>query len=321
MKEKEKTIYCCPKCGIEFDINIIICPRCIRYLRAKSRIVSKKKEEDKAQCISSLVSEPLMAFKKDSESIFLPLDQFYTNWDDTYERLFQMAGDILVWLKMDITDVYCGYSDDMNAPGIYSEQGGRKTILINSKYKNNPFQVGAILAHECMHHYMRMHNLESSYDLKNERETDLMTVSNGLGILVINGMAYKGSSGLTILAALFGFLFIREEKTSFGYFEYSDYCKYLRSYLEAKGIDEKDIIGFVRPEARVLFEERKRQNLIVIFILIVIAVVLVSYLGLAIVARCATLSDFVVTGISILIIAVLLIRHKKNKRRRTLREK
>lgn len=231
----------CPKCQREYDDTWGICINCSIPLEDKGFHLETSP-------LSSIKAG--MNFEQDPKKLFLPKKGFYDNWNASQERMLQMMKDIFVWLEMDTSNLWGGYSVDLAYPGVYMKREWEDIILINSGYRNNPFETGAILAHECIHHYMRKQGLEIPERLENERKTDLLTISTGLGVLYVNGMSYESNWYITAIALLAGFFFTAQEKKWFGYFPPKEYCKHFLSYLKSKNLTESDVMGFIHPKSK-----------------------------------------------------------------------
>ncbi len=231
----------CRKCNKIYDDSWKICLSC-------NILLDNEVSQPKIVLLSSVV--PPRAFDSTVKNIFMPKPDFYDKWNPSVERMLLMTADIFTWLSMDTSNIFCDYGSDMNCPGFYKKIPEGGMIFINSKYKNNPFETGAILVHECMHHYMRKHDLEIADRLENEKKTDLLTISNGLGILYINGMCYESNWGITAIAAIGGGVVDAQQRKWFGYYSWQEYCKQFVEYLNVKNIDGSDVIGVIHPKSR-----------------------------------------------------------------------
>jgi hypothetical protein len=230
----------CPKCSKAYDDSWGVCLQCNVKLEKKTHHIKS---------LSSVV--PMRAFIDGFNKLFIPANEFYADWKDSEDRLLKMMNDIFLWLNLSIANVFGGYDCDLgDVPGVYIKEGNKSSIFVNSKYHSNPFQAAAILAHECMHHFMYVHNLALDNRLENERKTDLLTISHGLGILYVNGMYYDDNAMMTALGLLGGVLISAEEKTSFGYYDAKEYCQHFATYLKENSIKGKDVLGFIHPAAR-----------------------------------------------------------------------
>lgn len=184
--------------------------------------------------------------------IYFPDDDFYANWDGSEERLNVMLAKILEWLKEPPLKGMVAYLPNLPSAGLFTTPNNRENILIKSEFRNNAFVVSAILAHECMHLYMRRHGMEIYGVAENELYTDLATIYSGLGILITNGMKYNNYWYLTAIVFLAGYIFVNEEKKSFGYFTADEYGQYFADYLNflKRGKKNVSIKGFIHPQAR-----------------------------------------------------------------------
>lgn len=247
---RENSMKECPKCFKKFDVSWAACLNCGGPLIS---LASDYKDE---LSIENLIR----IFEEDFKKLFLPNDRFYENWSPTNERLDLMAQEIFDWLNIQDRAVPAQYTKQIEAPGVYVCQDIKAAIFISEKYKNDPFKVGAILAHECMHHYMRLHNLEATNRQKNELKTDLATICSGLGILIINGMAYKSQWYITVIAIFFGRLYINEQRRYFGYYEPQEFCRNFATYLKLKSLQGYPIIGAIHPQARSFLPREISKN-------------------------------------------------------------
>jgi hypothetical protein len=194
-------------------------------------------------------------FKKDNVplgKIFLPDDTFYSQWDNTGNGLRLMASKISGWLNITIREsVSVGFSEEMESPGLFINEKGRRTIFVNAKHKDNPFECAAILSHEMMHYYlMAMNEFSLDDTLENEQLTDLATIYSGLGILIINGFQYYSGWHETIIGLMLGMIRFHTEKLSFGYFKPKDYGQLLKNYLSEFKIDGGEARSYILPKAR-----------------------------------------------------------------------
>lgn len=90
------------------------------------------------------------------------------------------------------------------AGGIRGSGSRTSSIEIPMAYVGLPYAVGAILAHEITHHYLAEYRLGYHKEAENERFTDLASLANGLGKLVLNGLSAQAQPYLV-------------EDTAFGY--------------------------------------------------------------------------------------------------------
>lgn len=101
-------------------------------------------------------------------------------------------------------------------------RGSREsTIRIPLAYVGVPYAVGAILAHEITHQHLAEYRLGYLKEAENERFTDLASLANGLGKLVLNGLSAQAQP------------FLDDDK-SFGYISSEEkvyaYCKVCQQY-------------------------------------------------------------------------------------------
>lgn len=183
-------------------------------------------------------------------NIFIPDDDFYGNWNSSDERLNQMANTIFRWLQLDSTIIEVKYDNSIKMAGLYRYNGNIRTILINSKYGKDPFYVGAILAHECMHFYLEKNDIGSKDVMTTELATDFGTIITGLSILTINGMFYKNYWHRTVLGMMIGMIYAKKYERLVGYLLPRDYCIIFTEYLKMRNFSGKDIIGYINPYAR-----------------------------------------------------------------------
>lgn len=80
----------------------------------------------------------------------------------------------------------------------------RSLIRIPFAYVGTPYAVGAILAHELAHQHLAEERLSYTDELENEKLTDLASIANGLGKLVLAGLSRQAQPNPV-------------EQTSFGY--------------------------------------------------------------------------------------------------------
>ena len=229
----------CPHCYKKYDDTWTLCLNC--EVSLKNVDVSSKDEFDRLMDM----------FDKEFPAPFLPGESFYAKWNISEERLGLMAQEIFKWLKLEDHPIPVRYAPKgMKAPGVYVCQGQEGAIYISVRHKEDPFEVAAILAHECMHHYMKIHHLEEPETRKNELKTDLATICSGLGVLIINGMSHKSHWYITVIALFLGRIYINEQKRSFGYFKPDEFGQYLNRYLKHKSMDGAAVMGYIHPSAR-----------------------------------------------------------------------
>ncbi len=190
--------------------------------------------------------------------------------DDIYKQYFiggsdgirYMAKSIFDILKIPANNCIVDFVDSKmlvelragDVPGIFTkriiEDKTTEIILVNTRYCNDPFAIGAVLAHEIMHLYLDRLGIRLEDVRENELLTDLATIYTGLPLLVINGYKYSSNWWLTIILVCIGFLYWRTEKFSFGYFKPEEYSRFTRIYLKERGSSLEDVIGFIKPDAR-----------------------------------------------------------------------
>lgn len=233
-------MYKCPKCHKTYDHTWRVCLDC----RIKLEYLSSEKQY-------GLSVESVDALFKDKfTSTFLPEDGFYDGWAANDERLNRMKTDVFNWLQLDPKIVSAKFEDKLNGAGLYVADSNNPAIYVNRQNAKDPFCVGAIMAHECMHHYMVLNSMNANDRLMNELKTDLSTISAGLGLLVVNGMKMRRYWHLTALLMLVGQYYYKESKRSVGYFTANAYCNNFAEYLSRRQFNKKDILRYVHPLAR-----------------------------------------------------------------------
>ena len=196
------------------------------------------------------------------EKPFYPDAFFYTQYyRDPLKGLHYMAMVIFSLLKIEPNGCMIDFYNEKevqrggDAAGFYTkikddEGKEREIIVINSKYKDSPLAVGAILAHEMMHLYLYRLGLKLENIQENELMTDLATINTGLSILILNGMSYSSQWLLTVLLIFFGRIYWRSKELAFGYFKPKEYAEHAISYFKEKGLGVEDFIGYVAPMSR-----------------------------------------------------------------------
>ena len=195
--------------------------------------------------------------------IFLPSDDYYLQYyqhQNRSEGLQYMATELFGWLGIRPNGCIIDFYDEINFPsqsghtaGFYTKTGGvigqKEVIFVNSKYKDDPLAVGAILAHEMLHLYLFRLKIEIDDVQKNELLTDLATIRTGLPVLILNGMSYSSEWYLTIIMIAFGRLYWSSQQLAFGYFKPRLYGKKVRAYLRENGLSVADILGYLAPKS------------------------------------------------------------------------
>lgn len=236
----------------------------IAYLLYKWKEARRiKKEIERNNFIASLDTalDSLPKFE-----IFYPSAEFYLEYKkNNIDGLHLMSKELFRWLCIKPNDCIIDFLDEdelkdkpeqeKSAAGIYKtvqNDNGEyvDAIFINLKYKKNPFAVGAILAHEMMHLYLRRKQIGIDDTLSNELLTDIATIRTGLSLLIINGMSYTSRWFFTILAAFGGVLYMHEEEVTFGYFSQKEYSSLSVEHLKNKKITIVDVLGCINPKAR-----------------------------------------------------------------------
>jgi len=214
----------------------------------------KRKGEVDKEWVNQKIGYLYLQLKEEMEKAktpFFPFRDFYSQWSANDFSLVLMAQKILTYLNEPMGNLVITFRNDLGEkPGLFTMQSGQEFILVNTKYRNDPYAVGAILAHEIMHLYLmsRKHIFLPNAE-ENELLTDLGTIYLGLGIVVINGMAYKSNWILTALALLAGVLYVKEEKLFFGYFDHSYYSFYLKEYFKINNIQLKEVAKYIHPKS------------------------------------------------------------------------
>ncbi len=256
----------CPKCGKQVSQTDRYCGSCGGSLQplAKPPSGGQRKSipaawvEEKTKLLKERLPKDVQ------EKPFYPDDLFYLQYyADPLASLHYKAQVIFSLLKIEPSGCVIDFCDEKefhkylsgDTAGVYTtfedEEGRKKElILINSKHKDDTFAVGAILAHEMMHLYLSRLNLRLQDTQENELLTDLATINTGLPILILNGMSYSSAWWLTIIMAVFGWVYISSEELAFGYFKPGEYGSHAVSYLNEKHIKVEDIIGYLTPSSR-----------------------------------------------------------------------
>ncbi len=195
---------------------------------------------------------------------FYPDAYFYAQYyQDPLKGLHYMGTVIFSILKIEpngcVIDFYDEKEQQKNlsgdTAGFYTkfkdDKGEEKEIiLINSKHKNNPLAIGAVLAHEMMHLYLFRLGLKLEDVHENELLTDLATINTGFSILILNGMSYSSEWYLTIIMLVFGRIYWRSQQLAFGYFKPKEYGKHAMIYFKERNLSAEDIIGYLNPTSR-----------------------------------------------------------------------
>lgn len=180
-------------------------------------------------------------------TVFQPTDDFYSQpLTGMAEQMLEFAG-----VNLGQDQVYIGFSNDIDVPGLYFEHDGVHNILIKQSHSNNALECAAILAHELMHYVLiggMNYRLEQQMD--NEQLTDMATVYAGLGLVVLNGFDHEGNNWIITIAALFaGVLRYSSKSLSFGYYQPKQYAELVAGYIDDNDIDEDFFAGYVMPGA------------------------------------------------------------------------
>ena len=194
---------------------------------------------------------------------FYPDAYFYAQYhQDHLKGLHYMATMLFDFLKISPNGCVIDFYDEKDfrsgsgdTAGFYTKfkdanDEEKELIFINSKHKDNPLAVGAILAHEMMHLYLFRLNLKLEDTGENELLTDLATINTGLSILIVNGMSYSSFWWLSVILIFFGIRYWHSEQLSFGYFKPKEYGKHAVSYFTERNISIRDVVGYINPTSR-----------------------------------------------------------------------
>jgi len=161
-----------------------------------------------------------------------------------------MAIEIFSWLGISRGNAIIEFSSGSGHPGLFTYQSNMEKIQIDSVHVTDTYAVGAILAHEIMHLFLRRVGIARQDVEENELLTDLASIHAGLGVLMLNGMKQSSDWMITIAALLTGRLYMKEEKRYFGYFDGEDYGNHFVKWLKAKHCAVGQIKGYLHPNAR-----------------------------------------------------------------------
>jgi hypothetical protein len=167
----------------------------------------------------------------------------------TDAMLNSMANQLFDWLHIARGNSVVEFSSSISSPGVFIKQGANEIIRINSKHSNDPYAVGAILAHEMMHLFLGRIDIFNATTEENELLTDLATIQTGLGVLIVNGMRHNSNWMLTIAALFAGGIYYKEERNYFGYFKGESYGRYFLKWLKSKSIPLEEVKGYIHPRA------------------------------------------------------------------------
>jgi hypothetical protein len=262
---REKSVFCthCGKQVSEADQYCVFCGSPL-HPQAKPSIGGQRKSipdawvEEKTKLLKERLPKDVQ------ESPFYPDDLFYLQYyADPLASLHYKAQVIFSLLNIEPCGCVIDFCEEKQFKGHFSadtaglyttikdEDGQeREVILINSKHKDNTLAVGAILAHEMMHLYLSRLNLRLQDTQENELLTDLATINAGLSILILNGMSYSSDMWLTIIMAVVGRVYWREQEVSFGYYRPDEYGRHSLSYFSDRSIPVNDFIGYLSPTSR-----------------------------------------------------------------------
>lgn len=196
--------------------------------------------------------EDLFKARKHKGEFFLPDSRFYSL------DLNGMAEAIFDWIGLETKDkISISYADDFeelglkDVAGLYKENEGVHYIFLNSKKVHNPFQVGAVLAHELMHYIlMGVCNYMLEDNLQNEKFTDIATVFTGLGVIVTNGFEFSSGWARTIGALMLGFISFNVQSLYFGYYKPKQYAHMLKDFADTFHIRSEEYAGYLLPWTR-----------------------------------------------------------------------
>lgn len=215
----------------------------------------KKKKKLTQEWVNQKIGHLYFSLKNEMEktrSPFFPSRDFYNEWSDNDFSLAVMAQKILFYLDEPVGNFIVAFHNGLgDTPGVFTvTEEGQEVIFVNDKYIQDPYAVGAVLAHEIMHLYLmsRKHIVLEDAN-ENELLTDLGTIYLGLGILVINGMSYKSNWFLTVMGLFAGLLYVNEQKLAFGYFDPHQYAFYLKEYFKRNNIKLREVAKRIHPKS------------------------------------------------------------------------
>jgi len=232
----------CSKCGMRDGVEQIYDPKFSE---------NTKERYEWENSLTNLLKNKLPNNFLENRQPFFPSISLYKMHANKEDILISMADEIFEFLNIPRNDVIITFNSKLNnIPGLYTIIEGKEVILINSKYKNNPYIIGAILAHEITHLFLISRNnicIESEYE--NEIFTDLASIQLGLGVLIINGMEYKSNWFFTAFALLGGSLYINTKTLSFGYFQPKPYGERFLKYCVENNIAINNVASYIHPKA------------------------------------------------------------------------
>lgn len=196
----------------------------------------------------------IQALKSDKlfGKLFIPDDDFYNAWNSDDHSLQTMFKKLLDYTGIEAQNLKVSFYDNLQSAGLYVHDGSIKTIFVNSCYRNNVFEVSAILAHELMHYYLiEKKNILLPNMLENEILTDFATISAGLGIVVLNSFYHYFGWHEMIIGASFGKMSIVSNRRSFGYFNPFYYGKLYKKYIKEQKINKAQAFGHILPTSRI----------------------------------------------------------------------
>ena len=208
----------CSKCKSIYEDSWVTCINCGDKW-AKSLPVNTDEKFGK-----KVVRELYKKVGKDSKEInqlLIPDAKFYHCHNDVTLIPQIMGRQILEYLKMPVRSVVASFGGNFNCPGRVETSGYDYFIEISSEHRNNFRSIGAIIAHEATHVYMKEKGLYYTDTKENEMATDIVAITLGLGLLMLNGFSEKIEHKTNLLGEetishrkFFGYL----DPTDAGYF-------------------------------------------------------------------------------------------------------
>lgn len=200
-----------------------------------------------------------------SSRFFYPDQEFYSEYTKNIETgLDDMVNKLFAYLEIPREGCIVSFCPKKvlmqispDTAGFYTKQLSDENkevemIMVSIEHAEKPLHVAAILAHEMMHLYLFRLGIEIEDTAENELLTDLATIETGLGILTLNGMARHNHIALSIVLAVFGFIYWSSGDKGYGYFVPKQYVKHLQEYLKNNNVQISDIAGLINPSSRPL---------------------------------------------------------------------
>lgn len=160
--------------------------------------------------------------------LFDPTPAFWNLLSTEHDRDLQRAtyalGQHLGLLNIPQAEYTLSLMMGFGEAGVIQGSGSRtSTIHIPLAYVGVPYAIGAILAHEITHQHLDEYRLVYPKVAENERFTDLATLANGLGKLVLNGLSAQAQPFLV-------------EDTEFGYISSAEKIYAYRKVCQQYGV-------------------------------------------------------------------------------------